>query len=65
MEKLNLLDSQQDWLTLRETQNIVTHAYPFIIQDIVEGLNALSDQVMVLETIYNKLKTYCLSRFGE
>lgn len=63
MEKLNLLDDQQEWFILRETRNIVTHEYPFINQDIVEGLNMLSVQVTVLERIFNKLKNYITSRF--
>lgn len=63
MEKLNLLDDQQEWFTLRETRNIVTHEYPFNNQDIMEGLNILSNQVIVLERIYTKLKDYIFSRF--
>ena len=39
LERLELIDDHRIWLELRETRNIVTHEYPFIDSEIIEGLN--------------------------
>lgn len=64
LEKLQLLDDHKQWLQLRETRNTVTHEYPFITDEIIEGLNTLSEDAVVISDIYNSLKTYCQERFN-
>jgi len=63
LEKLELIDDHQVWLEIRETRNIVTHEYPFIESEIIEGLNALNRHVLLLTDIWNKLDNYAHSRF--
>jgi hypothetical protein len=64
LEKLNIIEDSQHWLTLRETRNIVTHEYPFDAQDIVDGLNILERQVSILENILHRINDYVKNRFG-
>ena len=49
---------------LRETRNTVTHEYPFITDEIIEGLNALSDDAIHLSNLWKHLKSYCQKRFN-
>jgi hypothetical protein len=64
LEKLELIDDHKQWLYLRETRNTVTHEYPFITDEIIDGLNALSEDAMTISNIWNSLKTYCQERFN-
>src|SRR6056297_1844716 len=42
LEELNIIPDADEWMLLRETRNIVTHEYPFITDEVVQGLNLLS-----------------------
>ena len=42
----------------------MTHEYPFISDEVIEGLDALSEDAIVISDIWNSLKTYCLERFN-
>jgi hypothetical protein len=64
MEKLKLLDSAKDWITLRQTRNTVSHEYPFYTEIQVEELNLLPEEVLKLASIWNKLKEYALVRIS-
>ncbi len=64
MEKLGLLSNHREWFALRETRNIVTHEYPFTVEDITQGLNALSAQLLTLTSMYNHMKAYFKARSG-
>ena len=64
MEKLKLIDDHKQWLNLRETRNAVTHEYPFITDEIIEGLNTLSEDVILLSNTWKHLKNYSEERFG-
>jgi hypothetical protein len=64
LEKLKIIEDSRQWLTLRETRNIVTHEYPFDPQDIVDALNILEIQVLILENILNNINEYVKNRFG-
>lgn len=64
LERLELVEDHRQWLKLRETRNAVTHEYPFITDEIIEGLNALSDDAVIISNIWNSLKTYCQKRFN-
>ena len=63
LEKLELLDDHNQWLTLRETRNLVIHEYPFFTPEIVEGLNLLFQQLSILEIIWEKINSYVKTRF--
>lgn len=64
MEKLNLLESAKDWITLRQTRNTVSHQYPFYKEIQVEELNLLPEEVVKLAILWNKLKDYALKRLA-
>lgn len=63
MEKLNLLENHKDWFLLRETRNLLTHEYPFVTQEIIDGLNLLIEQTYLLEKIWNNLQKFARNRF--
>ncbi len=64
MEKLRLIDSVNQWLTLRETRNVVTHEYPFQIDQLIDGLNQINEQTEILIKTWNTLKNFTKQRFG-
>ena len=64
MEKLELINDHKQWLNLRETRNTVTHEYPFITEEIIEGLNALALDVLVISNLWDDLRSYCKKRFN-
>ena len=64
LEKIHLLDNAKDWLLLRETRNIVTHEYPFITKEVIEGLNLLSKHYTLILSIWNKIEGYIVRRFS-
>ena len=63
LERLQLLEDHKQWFRLRETRNTVTHEYPFITDQIIEGLNTLSEDAVTISNILNAFKTYCRKRF--
>ena len=63
LEKLNLLENAKDWLLLRETRNIVTHEYPFMTKEVIDGLNLLSKHYILILSIWNRMDEYIAKRF--
>jgi hypothetical protein len=63
LEELNLLDDSKNWLILRETRNILNHEYPFITEEVIEGLNQLSDHYLLIASIWKRLEQYANQRF--
>jgi len=63
IEKLGLIDHVNQWLMLREIRNIVTHEYPFQMQQLIEGLNHLSEQLITLSDIWHTTKRFAEKRF--
>lgn len=64
LEKLELIEDHKQWLELRETRNVVTHEYPFITEEIIKGLNTLSDDAIHLSNLWKRQKNYCQERFS-
>ncbi|MBC8321344.1 MAG: hypothetical protein H8E34_11525 [Bacteroidetes bacterium] len=64
IEKLGLIDTINQWLILREIRNIVTHEYPFQIDQLIDGLNQLNEQLVIISKIWNTTKIYSEKRFG-
>lgn len=64
MEELGLLQNSNDWLLLRETRNIVTHEYPFVTNEIIEGLNLLAQHYKLILSILDHLIQVIDSRFS-
>jgi hypothetical protein len=65
MEELGLLQSSNEWLLLRETRNIVTHEYPFVTNEIIEGLNLLAQHYKVILAILNQINHLVDIRFSK
>ncbi len=51
LERLQIIDSCDAWLTLRELRNDLTHEYPIMIEETIEKLNHLYNQLPFLEHI--------------
>lgn len=65
MEELELLENAKDWLILRETRNIVTHEYPFMQQELIDGLNLLSKHQKLILDILQQLLDKIDARFNK
>lgn len=63
LEELNIIPNAHDWIILRETRNIVTHEYPFITDELIQGLNLLSKHYSLLIHIWEEVKKYSSNRF--
>ncbi len=62
LEKLSVIESSDQWLSLRETRNLVTHEYPGNKKEIVDGLNELRLHSQYLSSALNKLLVYIRKR---
>ena len=51
LERLQVIDSADTWLTLREIRNDLTHEYPMLVDETVDKLNHLMLKLPVLEEI--------------
>jgi len=56
LEELNYLENKNLWLQLRETRNIVTHEYPFVTDQVIDGLNLLFEYCQVLTDVFYHMK---------
>ena len=56
LEKLEILDSGEDWDELREIRNSLTHEYSFDINERVENINLALNGYKLLKKIYGRLK---------
>ncbi|MGM0377484.1 MAG: hypothetical protein ACQEQ0_11960 [Bacteroidota bacterium] len=65
LEELEIITSADDWILLRETRNIVTHEYPFITDEVIQGLNLLSKHYQLITEIWEGVKNYIETRFGK
>lgn len=63
LEELNIIGSADEWILLRETRNIVTHEYPFITDEVIQGLNLLSNHYLLIMEIWKRVETYINKRF--
>lgn len=51
LERLQIIDSSDIWLSLRELRNDLTHEYPMMIDETINKLNHLFKQLPLLEKI--------------
>ncbi len=63
LEELAIIKDSNDWLLLRETRNIVTHEYPFISEEVIDGLNLLFKHYHLIMDIWTTVKKYIENRF--
>jgi len=64
LEELELLPKAETWMQLRETRNIVTHEYPFITQEVIEGLNLLGQHQKLIADILQQILGIINERFS-
>jgi hypothetical protein len=64
LEKLQIIESAEDWFKLREIRNILTHEYPFHQHEIVDGLNMLYSHYDVLIDIWKQLEIFINRKFS-
>ncbi len=63
LEELNIINSTGEWMLLRETRNIVTHEYPFVTDEVIQGLNLLSGHYVLIMEIWKQVESYINNRF--
>jgi hypothetical protein len=56
LERLNIIESADTWLSLRELRNDLTHEYPELIDETIDKLNHLYLQLPLLENILSIIK---------
>jgi hypothetical protein len=52
LERLELIDSSDEWIDFRKFRNNLTHEYPNNEEDIVEAINLLVDVYKKIKNIY-------------
>ena len=62
LEQLNIIDSAEKWIALREVRNLITHDYPHMTDELVDGLNQLSLKAIELSEQYEKVRNYITGR---
>ena len=62
LEKLSIIESTEQWLSLREIRNLVTHEYSGNEQEMVDAFNELHQQAQVLNSTLDALLAYISQR---
>lgn len=63
LEQLEIIPEADEWMVLRETGNLVTHEYPFVTDEVIEGLNLLYKHCDTIITVLNRVTSFVKSRF--
>ncbi len=63
LEELNIIPAAEEWIMLRETRNIVTHEYPFVTDEVIQGLNLLNKHYLLIMKIWKQVESYVKTRF--
>lgn len=63
LEEMNIIPATNDWLLLRETRNIVTHEYPFITDEVIQGLNLLNKHYKLITELFEQIEGYIKKKF--
>lgn len=65
LERLQIIDSSDAWLALRELRNDLTHDYPMMVDDSIDKLNLLVLQLPVLERIFITIQNIADTSFSD
>jgi len=65
LEKLNILESTEQWLTLRKIRNTLSHTYEDEPEEMSIAINSILDKRQSIEKIYNKLVDYTVMMESE
>ena len=57
-EKLNILDSAEQWLELRKIRNVLSHTYEDEPEEMSIAINDIFDKKEAIEKIYKQLIAY-------
>lgn len=58
LEKLNILESAEQWLELRKIRNVLSHTYEDEPEEMSIAINDIFDKKQTIEKIYQKLVCY-------
>ncbi len=58
LEKLNILESAEQWLELRKIRNVLSHTYEDEPEEMSIAINSIFDKKQTIEKIYQKLTCY-------
>lgn len=58
LEKLNIINSVEEWDKLREIRNVITHEYPFDIEERIDNIELSLEGYNILLSLFNNIKTY-------
>ena len=56
LERLQIIDSSDTWLSLRELRNDLAHDYPIMIDETIDKLNYLVLQLPLIENILKNIE---------
>ena len=56
LERLQIIDSSDTWLSLRELRNDLAHDYPLMVDETIDKLNYLYLQLPLIENILNTIE---------
>lgn len=54
LEKLNIIDSAQNWIELRKIRNDIAHEYPSNLNERIEGINILFENLPTFRQILDR-----------
>ncbi len=57
LEKLEVIDSTLSWIQLRKIRNDVTHEYPALISEKIEGINLLFENLEEMKRIISRCRS--------
>lgn len=58
LEKFKVIENSTEWDTLREIRNILSHEYPFDVEEKIENIQLALQGYEKLKQIYQNLKNY-------
>ena len=61
LEKLNILESAEQWLELRKIRNALSHTYEGEPEELSIAINSILDRKSNIENIYKNIVDYCSS----
>lgn len=61
LEKIEIIDSAQDWIDFRKLRNTLTHEYPGNEMEVIESLILALNAYEVIKNIYNRIADYANS----
>ena len=62
LEKLEIINSVEDWLKLRKLRNKLAHEYPDELDEILEDIREALKWLPELKDTYSKIKNYLLTK---